>query len=157
MSTLDVLTAIQNSAVAHAISKTNHLVGAGLQIIHVMGLILFLASLVLISLRLLGWVFAQQSVPQIAAEASRLMWVGLGLTALSGTLIFIATPKLYFYNWAFGLKMLLVVFAVIVQAALFRKVANSDSSNPAFAKTSVVLSLTCWFAVAFAGRMIGFV
>lgn len=157
MSTLDVLNAIQNSAVAHAISKTDHLVGASLQIVHVIGLILFLASLVLISLRLLGWVLGEQTVPQVAAEASRLMWIGLTLTALSGTLMFVATPKLYYYNWAFGLKMALVVVAVIVQATLFRKVARSDAPNPIFAKASVALSLTCWFAVAFAGRMIGFI
>jgi len=157
MSTLDVLNAIQNSAVAHAISKTDHLVGASLQIVHVIGLILFLASLVLISLRLLGWVLNQQTVPQVAAEASRLMWTGLTLTAFSGTLMFIVTPKLYYYNWAFGLKMTLVVFAVIVQAVLFRKVAKRAAPHPTFARASVVLSLSCWFAVAFAGRMIGFV
>ena len=157
MSTLDVLNAIQNSPIAHAISKTDHLVGAGLQIFHVIGLILFLASLVLISLRLLGWVLQEQTVRQIAGDASRLMWIGLAVTALSGTLMFVATPKLYFYNWAFGLKMLLVLVAVVVQAAMFRRVAKSDSPNPTFARTSVALSITCWFAVAFAGRMIGFV
>ncbi len=54
MSTAQVLTAIQNSAVAHAVSKTNHMVGAGLQIVHVLGFILLLSSIVLISLRLLG-------------------------------------------------------------------------------------------------------
>lgn len=157
MSTLDVLTAIQDSAIAHAISKSDHLVGAGLQIIHVMGLVLFLASLVLISLKLLGWVFAQQSVSQVAAETSRLMWLGLGLTALSGTLMFVASPKLYFYNWAFGLKMLLLLVAVAVQVVLFRKVAISESASPAFARVAVGLSVASWFAVALAGRMIGFV
>ncbi|MEJ1962337.1 MAG: hypothetical protein WDO56_12650 [Gammaproteobacteria bacterium] len=37
MTTLDVLKALQNSAVAHAVSKSNHMVGAGLQIVHVLG------------------------------------------------------------------------------------------------------------------------
>lgn len=49
MSTHDILTWIQDSALAHAISKTDHLVGAGLQVVHVMGLVALLASLVLIS------------------------------------------------------------------------------------------------------------
>src|SRR5262245_20387024 len=104
MSTLEVLTAIQDSALAHAISKPNHLVAAGLQVVHVMGLILFLASLVLIALRLSGLVFVRQEVAQVANDVSRLMWLGLALTAISGTLMFIATPKLYFYNGAFALK-----------------------------------------------------
>lgn len=157
MSTLDLLTQIQNSAVAHAISKSNHLVGAGLQIVHVIGLVILLASLVLISLRVLGLVFKQQIAPQIAQEATRLVWLGLALTVISGVLMFVASPKLYFYNWAFQLKMLLVLAAAIIQIALFRKVAASDSPNPAFARVSVALSLICWFGVAMAGRMIGFI
>ena len=157
MNTHELLTAIQDSPVAHAISKTDHLVGAVLQIVHVLGLILFLASIVLIALRAIGWVLVEQSVADVAKSTSKLMWVGLAMTALSGTLMFVATPKLYFYNTAFALKMLLMLFAIVVQATLFRRVANEPSASPAFARTSVGLCVTCWFGVAMAGRMIGFV
>ena len=157
MSTFEVLTWIQDSALAHAISKTDHLVGAGLQIVHVMGLIALLASLVLISLHLLGIAFKQQPTAEIAKESTRLVWVGLSLTALSGTLMFIATPKLYFYNAAFQLKMVLFFVAVVVQLALFRRAAASTSPSPAFARMSVGVSLAAWFSVAMAGRMIGFI
>ncbi len=71
MTTLDVLTWLQDSALAHAISKTDHLVGAGLQIIHVMGLVALLASLVLISLHLLGLAFKHQPTADIAREATQ--------------------------------------------------------------------------------------
>jgi hypothetical protein len=157
MSVVDILTAIQDSGVAHAISKTDHMVGAGLQIVHVLGLIFFLASLVLISLRALGWALADQPVNSVARDTSRLLWAGLALTALSGTLMFIATPKLYFFNWAFGLKMALVLFAILVQATLFRKVAKSSDPSLRFVRASVALTVGCWFGVAMAGRMIGFV
>jgi hypothetical protein len=157
VTTLQILTAIQDSRVAHAISKTDHLVAAGLQIIHVLGLIFFLASLVLISLRVVGWALADQPVPQVARDTSKLMWAGLALTALSGTLMFIATPKLYYFNWAFGLKMALVLCAIIVQATLFRRVARSTAPSLSFVRTSVGLTVACWFSVAMAGRMIGFV
>jgi len=157
MTILDVLTAIQDSSLAHAISKTDHLVGAGLQIIHVLGLIFFLASLVLLSLRAVGWALADQPVAQVAKDTSRLLWVGLALTALSGTLMFIATPKLYYFNWAFALKMGLLVVAIVVQATLFRRVAQRAEPSLRFVRTSVGLSIACWFSVAMAGRMIGFV
>lgn len=157
MSTHDVLTWLQDSALAHAISKTDHLVGAGLQIIHVMGLVALLASLVLIGLHLVGLAFKQQSTADIAREATRLVWFGLALTALSGTLMFIATPKLYFYNPAFRLKMVLFFIAVLVQLALFRKTAAQVSPNPVLARASVGVSLAAWFSVAMAGRMIGFI
>lgn len=157
MTVVEVLQAIQDSALAHAISKTDHLVGAGLQIVHVIGLILFLASIVLIALRTMGWALSEQTVADVAKSASKLMWLGLVLTAMSGTLMFVATPKLYFYNSAFGLKMGLIVLAIAVQATLFRQIANETLAHPALAKASVVLCVTAWFGVAIAGRMIGFV
>lgn len=157
MTVVEVLQAIQDSALAHAISKTDHLVGAGLQIVHVLGLILFLASIVLIALRTMEWALTEQTVADVAKSASKLMWLGLVLTAMSGTLMFIATPKLYFYNSAFGLKMGLIVLAIAVQATLFRQIANEALARPALAKASVALCVTAWFGVAIAGRMIGFV
>lgn len=157
MSTHDILTWIQDSALAHAISKTDHLVGAGLQVVHVMGLVALLASLVLIGLHLLGLAFKHHPTVEIAKESTRLVWLGLILTALSGTMMFIATPTLYFYNSAFRLKMALFLVAVIVQLALFRRASTPGGSTPAFAKASVVVSLAAWFSVAMAGRMIGFI
>jgi hypothetical protein len=157
MSTHDILIWIQDSALAHAISKTDHLVGAGLQIVHVMGLVALLASLVLISLHLLGLAFKHQPTAEIARESTRLVWLGLALTALSGSLMFIATPTLYFYNPAFRWKMALFLLAVVVQLALFRRAATQPSGTPSFAKVSVAVSLAAWFSVAMAGRMIGFI
>ena len=157
MTTFEALTWLQNSSLAHAISKTDHMVGAGLQIVHVMGLVALLASLLLISLHLLGLAFKHQPTADIAREAVRLVWVGLILTALSGTLMFIATPKLYFYNPAFRLKMLLFFVAVVLQLSLFRETALRPSPSPALARASVGISLAMWFSVAMAGRMIGFI
>lgn len=157
MTTFEILSWLQDSALAHAISKTDHLVGAGLQIIHVMGLVALLASLVLISLHLAGLAFKHQPTADIAKEATRLVWLGLVLTTLSGTLMFIATPKLYFYNPAFRLKMVLFLVAVIVQLALFRTTARQTTPSPVLARVSVGISLAAWFSVAMAGRMIGFI
>lgn len=157
MTTFDTLSWLQDSWLAHTISKTDHLVGAGLQIVHVMGLVALLASLVLISLHLVGLAFKNQPITDIAREATKLVWVGLTLTALSGTLMFIATPKLYFYNPAFRLKMILFFVAVIVQLVLFRKTAAQAAPSPTFARASVGISLAAWFSVAMAGRMIGFI
>ena len=157
MSTADVLTAIQNSAVAHAVSKSNHMVGAGLQIFHVLGFILLLASIVLISLRLLGLAFAQQPISKVGRDATRLIWIGLVLTVASGTLMFVSSPRMYYYNPAFELKMLLLVVAVLVQVLLLRRVSASDSPTPVLVRTTVALSLASWFGVGLAGRIIGFI
>jgi hypothetical protein len=157
MTTNEVLTFIQNSPVAHAVSKSNHMVGAGLQIVHVLGFILLLAALLMLSLRLLGLILKKQPLPLVARDATRLIWVGLGAAVASGVLMFVSTPKLYYFNWAFELKMALFLAAIIVQLALFRRVAASESPSPALARTAVALSLLSWFGVGLAGRMIGFI
>jgi hypothetical protein len=156
MSIDSALTAIQDSAVAHAISKSNHLVAAGLQIVHVLGFIVLLASLVLLSLRLLGLVFKKQPMEQVSRDAIRLIWWGLTIAVISGTLMFVSSPKLYFFKGVFQLKMLLLIVAVIVQVTLFRKVV-AGSQSPSFTRMIVALSLVAWFGIGMAGRAIGFV
>jgi len=155
--TEDALTFIQASTLSHAISKSNHLLIAGFQVLHVIGFVLLLAALVLISLRLLGLILQQQTAPAVARQALRLLWSGLALTVGSGILMFIGSPRHYFYNPAFDVKMVLLAAAVIIQAGLFRKVANSATPSPWLARAGVALSLALWFAVSMAGRAIGFV
>jgi cytochrome bd-type quinol oxidase subunit 2 len=152
-----VLDFIQGSALSHAISQSNHLLIATLQVVHVLGFVLLLAALVLISLRLLNVVLTEQTAPHIARQALHMLWLGLALAVGSGILMFIGSPKHYYYNPAFELKMLLLTVAVIVQSSLFRKVVYAPNPRPALRRVSVALSLALWFAVSMAGRAIGFV
>ena len=77
MSTEELLTWIQDSPVAHAVSKSNHLVAASLQVIHVLGFITLLAAVVLVGLRLLGLALQRQALPDVAKDAHRLVYLGL--------------------------------------------------------------------------------
>jgi hypothetical protein len=157
MTAVEALNFVQSSALAHAIGKSNHLLIASLQVLHVLGFVLLLASLVLISLRLLNCILSTQAVPQVAAQAVRLLWLGLALAVGSGVLMFIGSPKHYFYNSAFELKMALLAAAIIFQASLFRWISTGAPAAPWLRRVSVGLSLALWFAVSMAGRAIGFV
>jgi hypothetical protein len=157
MSIEAALTRIQGTAISHGIAQANHLFMAGLQVVHVIGFILLLASLLLISLRLLGLVFTGQTIPQVARETTRLLWFGLALAVISGVIMFIGAPRHYFHNPAFVTKMLLLTVAVVVQAAVFGRVAASEAPHPVLARVGVALALACWFGVSLAGRAIGFV
>ena len=53
--------------------------------------------------------------------------------------------------------MLLLLTAVVIQLALFHRVAVSESLRPALARVVAAFSLVLWFGVAIAGRAIGFV
>lgn len=157
MSIVDALSAIQNSGFARAITKSDHLVIAGLQLIHVFAFLLLLSSLVLMSLRLLGLVLQHQSIPLVTYGPTRLFWSGLSLAIISGALMFVTGTRHYFYNRAFDAKMLLLLVAVVIQLVLFRKVAEGESPSRVLATATVALSLVFWFGVAIAGRAIGFV
>ncbi|HEY0341686.1 MAG TPA: DUF6644 family protein, partial [Steroidobacteraceae bacterium] len=111
MTTADFLAAIAANPLSHFISKSNHLLIAGFQVFHVMGFVLLLAALVLISLRLLGLILTQQTIPAVADQALRLVWAGLALAVGSGLLMFIGSPAHYFYNPAFDVKMVLLLAA----------------------------------------------
>lgn len=148
---------VQGSAVAHAISKSNHMVGAVLQIVHILGFVLLLASLVLVSLRLLGKALPEEPLERIAHEARRFSWLGLGLAVSSGLLMLIATPRLYVGNWAFQLKVVLFIAASLVQIAWFRRIVAAPAPRRLNLRLSVATTLILWFSVGLAGRLIGFV
>jgi hypothetical protein len=151
------LAEIERLPLAQALAKSDHLVGAGLQVMHIIGFVLLLAAEVFVSLRLLGFAFIDQPLPRVSAGALGLVWVGLLLTLVSGAAMFIASPQLYFYKPVFQFKLLLFVVAVALHALLLRRVARQAEPAPALARASVALSLLAWFGIGMAGRMIGFV
>ena len=152
-----ILASIQSSFLGQLIGKSNHMVIAVLQLFHVFGILLLLASLVLISLRLLGLAMTDENVRSIAREPGRLLSIGLSVAIGSGILIFISGPAHYYYNKAFDAKMLLLLCALLVHFLGFRRLAQRQTVRPAVARVIVALSLVAWFAVGVAGRAIGFV
>lgn len=156
MSTLELFKAIQSSDFSRLIGSQNHLFCATAQLFHIAGLILLLASIVLVSLRLLGIGLANQSLPQLAQATKRLVWTGLGLLTASGIIIFVPAATNYAPNTFFWSKFILLAAAVLLHVTLYRKTTSVENPNALIAKATAVLSLTLWFSVAFAGRFIGF-
>lgn len=157
MSTVEVLTALQNTFLGQAIGKSDHLYGAAAQVFHVLGFVILLASVVLINLRLAGFAFNAQSIPQVAKEPTRLIWGGLTFAVISGVLMFFSAPLIYYSNSAFIAKLWLLLAAVVLQVTLYRKVTRSETPNPLHAKLSIGLSIFLWFGVGVTGRAIGFI
>lgn len=148
---------LQASGLAQAVAKSNHLVGAGLQIAHIAGLLLLLSSALLIDLRALGLVLRGQSLPALGAEVTRVLWLGLGLAAVSGGLIFLSSAVRYAGSSAFDLKVVLLVLAVVVQFSAQRWLFARENSGVFAVRGAALLSLALWFGVAGAGRAIGYV
>lgn len=156
MSLMVVLEALQDTALAHAISKSNHLVGASLGVLHIIGIVLLLASPLLASLRLLQWALVDASIQDVARVARRLFRIGITLALASGVLLFISSARLYGTNWVFWWKMGLLVVAAIVHWLLLSRVLRQEDPPKRVARLAAILPLLLWFSVGFAGRMIAF-
>jgi hypothetical protein len=155
MTLLEFLDWLEATPVAHAISKSHHLVGAVLQVVHIVGFISLLAAVVLLALRSFNVVLAGYDLRRLNRELGWALWGGLALTIVSGTLMFVSSPKLYAWNQAFDVKIVLLPFAIAIQGMLFQRVAvHRGGALPAIVSAA---SAVVWFAIGVAGRVIGFV
>jgi hypothetical protein len=157
MSFVQFLGWLQESYPIAQLRAANHLVIEVTEVLHVLGLITLLAALLLVNLRLLGIGLKRQPSLLVAASAAPLVWGGLSVTILTGTILFLSGPVRYYYNSAFLPKMGLLALALIVQFTLYRKVTKAEQPRPLLATGSALLSLSLWFSVGLFGRAIGYV
>jgi hypothetical protein len=129
--------------------------------IHFFGLALLVGVTGLLDLRLLG---AMRSVP-VAAIIDFMPWaiLGFGLNLATGVTFFLGAPEQYVNNVAFYAKMLFIfvagINAIYFQIMLFKKarLVRSGEQAPVQARVVAVISITCWLAVMYWGRMLPFV
>ncbi len=157
MSLITFANSLQHTALALVLRDSSPVVVLGIQIVHVLGLILLLTALVLVNLRLMGWGLRTLPLLQVVQATRWALWLGLAMAVGSGTLLFISAPLHYAGNAAFVPKMILLLFALVVQASLYRRVTATEYTTPLLARSTAVLSLSLWFSVGLAGRAIGFV
>jgi hypothetical protein len=133
-----------------------------IQTVHILSISALISCAFLIDLRILG-VFSQ-SLP-IATVTRRLLpwlWGSLGVVAFSGSLLIAGEPERSLTNVAFGVKMSLLIPAVVIAILRRRgmrwKVICRDRTPSAGmpAKVIAVTSLLLWSSVVFAGRWIAY-
>jgi hypothetical protein len=143
---VSVLSALMRTDLSTSIRESGWAVMA-LEAVHLIGLTLLGGAAIIIGvggLRPSG--LRGLSVATLVAALRPLLWTGLSLMMLSGTLIALAMPFKYYGNAAFRWKMLLLLLALVATLGLFK------TRQRGFALTALLL----WFAVGFSGRLIGF-
>lgn len=129
---------------------------------HVIGLALVFGTIAIIDLRLLGIASAQRPFRRMASDILKWTWAAFSLTALTGTLMFITNAQVYYHNFFFRTKMLLLLLAginiLVFELTAGRTIHRWDKapSAPAAGKAVAVLSLAIWIGIIFMGRLIGF-
>jgi len=124
-------------------------------ILHTVGLAFFVGTNVAWDVRVLGFSLG------IPLEALRryflVMWAGFWINAFSGVLLLIAYPTKALTNPLFYAKLALIAFGVVLAFRIRREVNGlAVPAAPPMARMLAAVSLACWIAVIFAGRLLAY-
>ena len=132
-----------------------------MEIFHFIGLTLLLGALLIVDLRLAG--FLRQM--NISTTHRLLPWaiVGFSSNLVTGVLFFLGDPGRYAVNIGFQWKMVLILLAGLNALWFFIKLKPMMSDwdpygdTPVIAKVIAYLSLGIWFGVLLLGRLIPYI
>lgn len=129
---------------------------------HVIGLALVFGTIAIIDLRLLGFASTHRSFQRMASDILKWTWGAFALTVLTGSLMFTTNATVYYHNFYFRTKMVLLALTGInmlfFELTAGRTIHKWDTapSAPRSGKAVAALSLTLWIGVICVGRLIGF-
>jgi hypothetical protein len=129
------------------------------QSVHLVGLTVLLAAILVLNLRLAGVSMMDWSLPAVEQQLRPWAWGATTLVLASGVVMFLGNPEKYLASAPFQVKMASLALAMLCQFGLFRRFFRSEPDVRRRSMNIVIagLSLTLWFAVGWAGRAIAFV
>ena len=129
---------------------------------HVVGIALFVGTIAMVDLRLLGVAFPGTPVSEMNRRMLPWTVLGFALMFTTGLLLFYAIPVRSFHSLWFRLKVLLMLAAALNVWIFHRRVQRDrvrwDAAvrPPAAARFAAAVSLVLWCSVVVAGRMIAY-
>lgn len=134
-----------------------------LETIHVIAIVFVFGSITRLDMRLMGIVWRNRPVTEVAAEMLPFTWTSFVIAAVFGVLLWMSKPAGYFEIAFFDVKMILILLAGInmlyFQFVTFKDVMVWDRYPvpPPAVRVQGALSLGLWLCVLICGRLIGFV
>lgn len=157
----ELIEAIANSSIGIMMAE-NPIAFPWVETIHVVAITTVLGVIAIVDLRLLGLAGVSYPVSRLSNTLVPVTWVAFALAAITGALLFTSQPATYVDNFAFQMKMLLLVAAGVNMAVfhLFTMkgiaIWDKDAVLPMGARLAGLLSLVIWVLVVGLGRWIGF-
>jgi hypothetical protein len=133
-----------------------------LQSIHIVMIGVVFVSSLMVSLRVLGRVRADEPFPAVWRRFAPWMWTGITVMAITGAPLIVAEPVREFYAVSFWVKMALIVTGiacVTVMDHAFRPAGQGSQALPEFssgAKVVAAATILIWVGVVFFGRAIAY-
>jgi magnesium-transporting ATPase (P-type) len=133
------------------------------QTIHIIAIAILLTSVYVVSFRLMGLTRGAHALATLTAKLTPWIWTALCVLLVSGMLLTITEPARELLNWAFRVKMLLVLaLAGILRVVQLRMRQNPEywTESPArrhAARAIGIVSVIVGASIVTAGRWIAYV
>lgn len=130
--------------------------------VHVLALGFSVGTILWVDLRLMGVVFRRVRASQVMKQLEPWAIGGFVAMVVSGLLLFFAEPVKAYINWAFRVKMCLLVLAGlnvwIFHKGIYKRVEEWDANLavPWQAKLTGCLSLVLWLGIIVCGRWVAY-
>jgi hypothetical protein len=129
---------------------------------HVVGLTLVFGTIAVIDFRLLGLASTRRPVTRVMSDMLKWTWAAFILAVVTGGLMFITNADVYYSNFFFRTKILLLalaganmlIFELTTGRTLYRW--DKEASASWAGKAAAIVSLVLWVSIIFMGRWVGF-
>ena len=127
-----------------------------LECFHIVGFGIAVGTIAIVDFRLLGWGMRRQKPAQLVKDTGIWTLSALVVVIFSGLLLFSSDPDMYYLNWSFLIKMVVLTLAIIFNYTIHRKIALRGAS-PGVTALAACTSLALWAGVVFGGIFIAFI
>jgi len=145
-----VLEALQHSWLAHTVGESQMLT-ASLSALHLIGFTLVMSSALVSGLRMIGVTLREVSAINVVRPATRTLLIGLTISAVTGSLLFVPRAAGAAANSIFRLKLTLLLGAILMHFIVTRRVARRGAGDTGAQRAAGAVGLALWVGVALAG------
>jgi hypothetical protein len=149
------------TSLSHTIQTAGWIIPT-LQTVHILCVAVVFASALMVDFRMFRLFEREVPLPQVMRRFLPAIWPVLVILLLTGSLLIIAEPRRSLVNSTFQLKMLLLVIAIVLTAALQRGIASSpefweqDRGHRIAGRLVATASILVWSGILLAGRWIAY-
>lgn len=153
---MEFLAWLQNTALAQWVARSQSILAyPTILVLHTVGLALLVGGNTVIDFRLLG--LGRKAPLADIGKLFPMMWVGLWINVISGSLLFIADAVHKASQWIFYTKLGFIVLALLTLRSIQPIVVSKEVvSTPTKAKLLAMTSLLLWLGAISAGRLMAY-
>ena len=132
----------------------NELVFPVLECLHIAAMAVSVGTIAIVDFRLLGLGMVKQDPTDLTKQMIPFTMIGLGVALAAGGLLYMSDPDMYYLNYIFIIKMILLVLGLTFQFTIRKRMIASGGAQ---GTAAALISIGLWGGVIFGGIFTAFV